>query len=514
MTLNVATLTDTGRARPHNEDSLDYHLPQDPNIINTKGGIYLVADGMGGHQAGEVASREAINLVIDQYYSDLTHDVGTSLVRAYKAANQLIYEEAQSDLAKAGMGTTLVAAVIVGRKVHIASVGDSRVYLIGQAGIVQITEDHSWVQEQIRAGYLTREQARLHPQRNVVTRALGSKPSVEVDLFEGHLADGDALLLCSDGLSGLVEDWEIEAIVREQPAQDAVKALVAKANERGGTDNISVLIVDTRPEVKGQAPTVAALPPTLSGRERKSRTVPLLAGAAAAIVALLLVGILLVRPLLKGQPTATVTAGAAAVTAYPGASASPLLTSTLSPSPSGEGSDQGGTPLPPTVTLIPTRTPTPIVTPRPSPTKSPAATSTSTATLALPSVQLLEPNEQQGQSVTGKVLFRWTYSQPLAEGQAFQVLIWKDNTKDHLGAAEATVNTEQLIDLDVVLPPRGGPGTYWWTVVVVNSSTEERLSPEADPWRLVYTGLHASPEPSAGPVGLPTITVVVPLPKP
>ncbi len=497
MNFEVATLTDTGRARPHNEDYVDYRLPQDPQLLDSKGGIYLVADGMGGHQAGEVASQQAIKLAIDQYYSDQAPDVGTSLIRAYKAANRLIYDEAQSDSAKAGMGTTLVAAVVVGRKVYVANVGDSRAYLIGQGGISQITEDHSWVQEQIRAGLLTREQARLHPQRNVVTRALGSKPSVEVDLFEGNLADGDALLLCSDGMSGLVEDWEIEAIVREQSAQDAVRSLVAKANERGGGDNITVLIVDTRKE----SPTVVAAPPTHSERKKTSPSIPLLAGVAVAAVILLVAGILLVPPLLKGKETATATAGIVATTASPDASALPVSTSVPSPSPSGGSPEQSDTPAPPpTVTLIPTRTPTPIVTASPKPTQSPAPTS---ASPTLPSAQLVAPKEKDAESSSGEVVFRWTYPQALKAGQAFQVLIWKEGNAEHLGAAEYTTQTEQKIDLDGILPARGGPGQYRWTVIVVDAGTGDRLSPEADPWRLVYIGLWASPEPT---LESPTVT--------
>jgi serine/threonine protein phosphatase PrpC len=178
----VATkLTDVGRARPHNEDYVDYYTPPDPRQLARKGSIYVVADGMGGHQAGEVASQGAVELAIGQYYSDTTHDVGTGLVRAFRAANQQIHAQAQSDPSKGGMGTTLVAAVILGRKVYVANVGDSRAYLVNRQGITQITEDHSWVEEQVRAGLLTPEQAKRHPQRNLVTRALGSKPAVEVD---------------------------------------------------------------------------------------------------------------------------------------------------------------------------------------------------------------------------------------------------------------------------------------------------------------------------------------------
>jgi serine/threonine protein phosphatase PrpC len=512
MNFEVAKLTDTGRARPHNEDYVDYHVPQDPLLMDSKGGIYLVADGMGGHQAGEVASRQAITLVIDQYYSDLTHDVGTSLIRAYKAANRLIYDEAQSDPAKAGMGTTLVAAVIVGRKVYVASVGDSRAYLVGQGKIVQITEDHSWVQEQIRAGLLTREQARLHPQRNVVTRALGSKPSVEVDLFEGQLGEGDTLLLCSDGMSGLVEDWEIEAIVREQPPKEAARSLVAKANERGGTDNITVLIVGARK----QAATVVAAPPVSSGQKRAFPTVPVLAGVAAAVVILLVVGILLVPPLLKGRETATATVGTAATTPYPDTSASPVSTFVPSPSPSGASPGQGETasPPPPTVTLIPTRTQTPIAsTAQPRTTLTPAATSAGGVTPTLPPAQLVAPKETDAESSTGGVVFRWTYPQSLKAGETFQVLIWKEGATEHLGAAEYTQQTEQKINLDGILPARGGPGQYRWSVVVVMIDTGGRLSPEASPWRLTYVGPQTTPGWTAEPTSA-VVTVVPPTDTP
>jgi serine/threonine protein phosphatase PrpC len=520
MNLEVATLTDTGRARPHNEDSVDYHVPQDPHLMDGKGAIYLVADGMGGHQAGEVASHEAIKMVIDQYYSDLTHDVGTSLVRAYKAANRSIYDEAQSDPSKTGMGTTLVAAVIVGSKVSVANVGDSRAYLVSQGRIAQITEDHSWVQEQIRAGLLTREQARLHPQRNVVTRALGSKPSVEVDLFEGQLAEGDALLLCSDGMSGLVEDWEIEAIAREQSPQDAVRSLVAKANERGGLDNITVLIVGARRDPPIGAKTIAATTLAPAGQGRSFPLLPVLLGVA--VLALAVVGILFIPRLLKGQDAATATAAVVATTASPGLIQSPISTPVPSPSPLGPSPGPSATPAPPTVTLLPTRTPTPASTSRPQLPQQPGVTSTSTSNPILPAAQLVAPTEQNAESSTGEVVFQWAYPQALKAGEAFQVLIWKEGNTEHLGAAEYTRQTEQKINLDSILPLRGGTGPYRWSVVVVDASTGDRLSLEAGAWRLVYIGLPASAEPATATThpqstaGVPTVAPLptIPLPTP
>ncbi len=190
LNLTVAAKTDVGRSRPHNEDYVDYYIPPEPDELARKGALYMAADGMGGHSAGEVASRAAVEVVRQEYYPDAVHDIPTSLTRAFRAANQKIYNWAQSDPSKSGMGTTLVAAVILGRRVYVANVGDSRAYVIGPQGIQRITTDHSWVEEQMRAGLLTPEQAKKHPQRNVVTRALGAKPAVEVDIFEGSAERG------------------------------------------------------------------------------------------------------------------------------------------------------------------------------------------------------------------------------------------------------------------------------------------------------------------------------------
>ena len=166
--LVAVKLTDTGRVRPHNEDYVDFLVPPDPQQQAHKGAIYLVADGMGGHQAGEVASRGAVETTMQRYYADTSRDVGKSLVRAVQAANQHIRtHRLRRDPSKSGMGTTLVAAVILGRKVYVANVGDSRAYLINKGSMTQITDDHSWVEEQARAGLLTPDQAKRHPQRNL-----------------------------------------------------------------------------------------------------------------------------------------------------------------------------------------------------------------------------------------------------------------------------------------------------------------------------------------------------------
>jgi serine/threonine protein phosphatase PrpC len=497
--LVAVKLTDTGRVRPHNEDYVDYYVPPDPQQLARNGAIYLVADGMGGHQAGEVASRGAVEMTIQRYYADASQDVGRSLVRAVQAANQQIHAQAQADTSKSGMGTTLVAAVVLGRKVYVANVGDSRAYLINKRSITQITEDHSWVEEQVRAGLLTQEQAKRHPQRNLVTRALGSKPSVDVDLFEGAISTGDHLLLCSDGLTGRVEDSEIAAIVRDHPPHEAARQLVATANERGGTDNITVLIVSTEKE------TAIAPAPALSvgTREstRRSWLIPVLVGVVA-IVALVL-GVLWVTGTLFGaKPTETALPPVATATGTPAIEGSPTADASLSPVPPASATPSA-TSSGPTATLAPTPTALPEITP---PSASPLPTvGLPSPVPTLPSPRLTSPapaTEQQG-----LVTFRWDYTETLGDEEAFQVLIWKEGASTHLGAAQSWPRTWQTIDLDSVPEvKRGGAGQYLWTVVVVRRGSDERLSPEAAPRDFTYLGPSGLVTPSSTPSNTPTAT--------
>jgi len=480
--LVAVKLTDVGRVRSHNEDYVDYFIPPDPQLRARKGVIYLVADGMGGHQAGEVASRGAVELVIKLYYADPSRDVGKSLVRAVQTANQQIHAQAQADPTKGGMGTTLVAAVILGRKVYVANVGDSRAYLINRRAISQITEDHSWVEEQLRAGLLTEEQAKRHPQRNLVTRALGSKPAVDVDLFEGEINRGDALLLCSDGLTGRVEDREMAAIVRDHPPQQAARLLVAAANERGGNDNITVLIVSA--DKKAALVAAPAAAPEKRAPARRSWLIPALVGGVAVIA--LALGALWATGILFGdKATATPTPALTAALDTPGPEATP-------------GTDMGASPIAtatqtldvldtsPTATLAPTLTGQPTLTAT-RPLSGRTATATATTRPTVPTPRLIRPATDS--DLRGPVTFEWSYSATLAPDQAFQVLIWKEGELDHRGAAESQIQTRQTINLDAV--PQvvdGGVGQYLWSVVVVRKGSDTRLSAEATPRTFTYLG--------------------------
>ncbi len=265
LRLEVAQLTDVGRKREHNEDNMAYVIPKDPQVMAKKGALFIVADGMGGHAAGEVASEIAVDTVSNVYYQDDSDDIALSLLHAIKRANALIHQRAAENMLRSGMGTTCVAAVLRGNMAYIANVGDSRAYLVRNGKVKQVSQDHSWVAEQVRAGLLTEDQARTHAQRNVITRCLGTQADVEIDVFPEQLEEKDGLVLCSDGLSGLVSDDEIRRIVDQSGPQDSVYHLVQRANENGGPDNITAIVVSVK-EVGWEPPNVRR-PVPVGGRE-------------------------------------------------------------------------------------------------------------------------------------------------------------------------------------------------------------------------------------------------------
>jgi PPM family protein phosphatase len=246
MRLVFAAATDVGRMRKNNEDS---YLSSQP--------VAAVADGMGGHSAGEVASAIAIEELAAlgsrgpwENETAATDDLKQAILRA----NRRIRETAAGDRKLNGMGTTLVALLEDGDMVHVANVGDSRGYLLRQGELSQVTVDHSLVQELVDDGRLSPEDAERHPQRSVITRALGIDPEVEFDLFTYKLQVGDRLLLCSDGLSDVVEPAQIRnVLLRVRNSQQAAWKLVTVANEQGGPDNITVIVVDAVDEATAQA---------------------------------------------------------------------------------------------------------------------------------------------------------------------------------------------------------------------------------------------------------------------
>lgn len=241
LVLEAAQFTEMGFHQV-NQDSLEICMPSDPPK-SRRGSLFIVADGMGGHRAGDTASRLAVDAIVEGYYVDTGEDVPTSLKRVITAGNNAIYRQARDNPTQSNMGTTVVAAIVRNQELYVANVGDSRAYLIHAGEIGQITQDHSWVAEQVRGGRMTPEEARHHPQNNLLTRVLGLDDRVEVDIFQRKLEPGDSIVLCSDGLSGYVEDDEIKEVVNECSPASAVERLVEWASDGGSTDDISVIVI-------------------------------------------------------------------------------------------------------------------------------------------------------------------------------------------------------------------------------------------------------------------------------
>jgi serine/threonine protein phosphatase PrpC len=242
--IEACLLTDVGCVREVNEDSSKYVRPADTESLRNKGSLMLVCDGMGGHSAGEVASRIAVE-VISRIYYEQADGAHPALASAFQEANREIYEASQKDQNLKGMGTTGTALVLRNGHAFAAHVGDSRIYLVRNDQIYAMTQDHSEVMEMVRRGLLSLEEARHHPDKNVILRALGSHPEVEVSTWDAPfpLREKDLFLLCSDGLYDLVEDDEIRRLAISSAPQSACESLIALAKERGGHDNITVAIV-------------------------------------------------------------------------------------------------------------------------------------------------------------------------------------------------------------------------------------------------------------------------------
>lgn len=238
MRFTCAGNTDVGVVRSGNEDSF---------LVDHQRGVFIVADGMGGHAAGEVASEMAVEIIARRVEGiRQLPDAAASerMGEAIRAANAAIFDRTLAEQDKRGMGTTVTVMVLFARKYLIGQVGDSRAYLLREGVLTQITKDHSYVQEQVDAGLLTAEQARTHPYSNVITRCVGANEEVVPDIYYGALRTGDIILLASDGLTGMLEDEQLHEVLKTEGGPDTwVDRMIADANRRGGLDNITVVLV-------------------------------------------------------------------------------------------------------------------------------------------------------------------------------------------------------------------------------------------------------------------------------
>ena len=234
------SITDIGKKRKLNQDfvySSDEPVGNLPNV-------YIVADGMGGHNAGDYASKCTVETMVREIRGCFEQSPIRILSKAIRVSNDQIRRKAREDESLYGMGTTIVVATCLGKYLQVANVGDSRLYIINEE-VRQITRDHSLVEEMVRMGGIDRTQARQHPDKNIITRAIGAKDTVEIDFFHEELKAGDIVLMCSDGLTNMLEDEEIGRILKMQGTlEERAEKLVEAANDNGGKDNIAVIIID------------------------------------------------------------------------------------------------------------------------------------------------------------------------------------------------------------------------------------------------------------------------------
>ena len=234
------SVTDIGRKRKLNQDfvySSDEPVGNLPNV-------YIVADGMGGHQAGDYASKCTVETMVREIRGCFEKSPIRILSKAIRIANDQVRKKAREDESLLGMGTTVVAATCLGKYLQVANVGDSRLYIINDE-VRQITRDHSLVEEMVRMGGIDREAARNHPDKNIITRAIGARDTIEIDFFHEELKSGDIVLMCSDGLTNMLEDEEIGRILRSQGTiEERAEELIEVANQNGGRDNIAVIVID------------------------------------------------------------------------------------------------------------------------------------------------------------------------------------------------------------------------------------------------------------------------------
>ena len=238
--MKAFSITDIGEKRMINQDYVFCEV----NAIGNLPNLFIVADGMGGHNAGDYASRFCVEFFTEHIRnSDITSPIAL-IEEAITVTNDKLYEKSKQQADYEGMGTTFVAATICDNVMYVANIGDSRLYVISNE-IIQITEDHSLVQAMVKTGELDKDEAKSHPNKNIITRALGTNETAQPDFFEVELDEGDIVLLCSDGLTNMLNDETIEKIIRENAdnLQAATEILVKQANENGGKDNITVIIV-------------------------------------------------------------------------------------------------------------------------------------------------------------------------------------------------------------------------------------------------------------------------------
>lgn len=238
--MKTFSISDIGKTREMNQD----YVYTSENAVGNLPNLFIVADGMGGHKAGEFASRYTVETIVESIEQDEGTEPVKIIERAIHIANEELRKRADEDEAMSGMGTTVVVVTVIGDKAWVANVGDSRMYVVGKE-ITQITQDHSLVEEMVRMGEIAKDAAKDHPDKNIITRAIGAAEKVIVDFFQVKLHPQEYILMCSDGLTNMVEDQDICNIINSQrDVAERAEKLVETANSNGGKDNITVIIIE------------------------------------------------------------------------------------------------------------------------------------------------------------------------------------------------------------------------------------------------------------------------------
>ena len=461
--------TDPGLKRGYNQDAVGKQEPSDARQLRSRGALYIVADGVGGAKHGEVASQMAIRATIRGYYAaSATMDNARSLLQAIVQANSQVYHESQKNPEWQGMATTIVAIVaqLDGRLI-VANAGDSRAYLVRNGQATVMSEEHSWVAEQVAAGILTPEQAKTHRRRHQITRSLGRRPTVEVAISTHEVLNNDIVVLCSDGITDVIEDDEIADAVRDGEPQAVVTALIDLANSRGGPDNISVLIVKY---------------PQARAAERGKRRLPvgvLAGGAVVAVLAIAAIGAIALSRRTPVSPTGSAVAGV--ITESPTVE----VLSTEEPPASPLASEEVASPTAASAMTQPTATPsqtpapteesereaTATLVPTPEATNTPLPTATPARYSVAP--DLTEPGDGEWmKSDTAKL--KWTFGYTLKANEKFEVRIWKQGEPGII--IERIRTTEKSYDYKMP-----GYDKYEWTVVALRQPSEGTWLEVSDP---------------------------------
>jgi protein phosphatase len=245
--VNVQYFSDKGLVRPNNEDYCGYYIPDDKKVKERLGSLFAVADGVGSSKAGEVASSEAVNVLLQEYYfGDYTEKCPDRFKAAYNFTSLHIYDLAEADGSCNKMMCTLTSLLLKDNKFYITHVGDSKAFLLRNGQFIQLTKDHSVVGRLLRMGFITKEQSRTHPNKHVILRSLGERPILPADFYSGNIVAGDVFFMCTDGILEHFTEEEIQDfLIKKRHLSEGIKKLVEIANERGGYDNMTVMSIDT-----------------------------------------------------------------------------------------------------------------------------------------------------------------------------------------------------------------------------------------------------------------------------